>query len=135
VTSVPPKCSFSSTMVANASGTPTLTVTTAAAVASAKSKRIALFYAVLLPFCGLLTFVAGLSSRGKKHLAGVAGCVMLLCLIWLAACGGGSSTTNGGNNGGQNPGSPGTTVGNYTVTVTATSGTLTQTSTLSMTVQ
>jgi hypothetical protein len=136
VTSVPPKCSFSSATVSGGSGASTLTVSTIAAVTSARSKRIgSMYYAMLLPFCGVVVLGASFSSRSKKQLGWLLACVMLLCVVWLAACGGGSSSTSRGGNGGGNPGTPGTTPGNYTVTINATSGTLTQMTTLGITVQ
>jgi hypothetical protein len=47
------------------------------------------------------------------------------------ACGGGGSSGGGGGGGGN----PGTTPGTYTVTVTGTSGTITSTGTIKLTVQ
>ncbi len=60
----------------------------------------------------------------------------LLCIAGLGAitgCGGGGSTSGGG---GTNPQSnPGTTTGNYVVTVTATSGSVTASTTIPLAVQ
>jgi hypothetical protein len=122
---VPPKCSLSSATVSGGSGTPTLTVSTVAATASVRPNRVgSMYYAMLLPLCGVTLLGAGFRSRSRKLLV----CLILSGLVWLAACGGGSSSGNGG-------GGAGTTAGNYTVTVTGTSGALTQTQTLAVTVQ
>jgi hypothetical protein len=85
-----------------------------------------MYYAMLLPLCGLTLLGAGFKSR-KKRLGWLAVCLMLSCLVWLPACGGGSSGGGGG--------SGGTTAGSYTVTVTGTAGTQTQTQTVALTVK
>jgi hypothetical protein len=56
---------------------------------------------------------------------------VLLALLTggLASCGG------GGSGGGGNKGNPGTTAGSYTITVTGTSGSIMQTTTVTLTVQ
>ena len=127
-TAVPPRCSFSSASVSGGSGTPTLTVSTVAATASVRPNGGgSLYYALVLPWFGLTLLGARFGSRVGKRLLSV--CFMLLGLVWLAACGGGSSS--GGNGGGG----AGTTAGNYTVRVTATSGALIQAQTLAVTVQ
>jgi hypothetical protein len=58
---------------------------------------------------------------------------MFVLLVFLAgaiaSCGGG-----GGGGGGGNTGNPGTTAGSYTITVTGTSGSITQTATVNLTV-
>jgi hypothetical protein len=126
---VPPKCSLSSATVSGGSGTPTLTVSTVAATASVRPNRSgSMYYAMLLPLCGLTLLGAGFRSRSRKPLGWLLVCLMLSGLAWLAACGGGSSGGSGG-------GGAGTTAGSYTVTVTGTSGALTQTQTLAVTVQ
>jgi len=51
---------------------------------------------------------------------------------YVSACGGGGA---GGGNGGGSSSTPGTTAGTYTVTVSATSGTITETGTVNLTVQ
>ena len=128
-TAVPPKCSLSSATVSGGSGTPTLSVSTVAATASLRPNRAgSMYYAMLLPLCGVTLLGAGFRSRRRKPLGWLLVCLMLSGLVWLAACGGGSSGGNGG-------GGAGTTAGNYTVTVTGTSGALTQTQTLAVTVQ
>ncbi|MGA8212651.1 MAG: hypothetical protein WB799_03605 [Candidatus Sulfotelmatobacter sp.] len=132
VTTVPPTCSLSSATVNGGSGTPTLTVSTAAATASVRPNRAgSMFYAMLLPLCGLTLLGATFRSRSRKRLGWLLVCLMLSLLIWLTACSGGSSPS--GNNGG---GGGGTTAGSYSVTVTGKSGALTQTTQpMSVTVQ
>jgi hypothetical protein len=131
-TTVPPTCKFSSASVAGGSGTSMLTVSTAAAVASLRpaNQMRGVFYAMLLPLCGITLVGAGLTSQRRKLLGLLLLCLMMLGLIFLVACGGGSAGV-GGNGGGT----PGTTAGPYTVTVTAAAGTQTQTQSLAVTVQ
>jgi len=127
-TAVPPKCSFSSATVSGGSGTPMLTVSTVAATASVRPNRAgSMYYAMLLPLCGLTLLGGKFKSRSRNPLNWLLLCLMLSGLVWLAACSSGSS---GGNGGGS-----GTTAGSYTVTVTGTSGALTQTQALAVTVQ
>ena len=126
--SLPPTCSLSSATVNGGNGTPTLTVSTVAATASL-SQRHGIYYAMLLPLCGMTLLGASFTSRRRKLLGALLVCLMLSGVIFLEACGGG---TSGGGGGGGNPG---TTAGSYTVTVTGTSGSQTQTQSLSVTVQ
>lgn len=53
----------------------------------------------------------------------------------LAACGGSGGGTGGGGGGGGGGGNSGTTSGQYTITITGTSGSMTETSTFTLTVQ
>jgi hypothetical protein len=87
------------------------------------------YYAVLLgtglPMAGL--FVIGSSRR--RRWSTLLGCMMLMAfLLLIPACGGGSSSS--GHQ--QDPGTP---VGSYSVTVTATAGSLTEQGTFTLTVQ
>ena len=108
-----------------------LTVTTVAATALLRpAQGRSLYYAMLLPFCGVTLLGATFTSRRRKLLGLLSICVLTVGLVFLTACGGGSS---GGGGGGT--GTPGTTAGNYTVTVTGTSGAQTQTQNLTVTVQ
>jgi hypothetical protein len=71
--------------------------------------------------------------RASRRLALVLFCLLLT--VGLSSCGGGGSTTaptNGG--GGSSTGNAGTTAGNYKVTFTATSGSITATDYTTITV-
>lgn len=121
-----PTCSFNPNSVATGSGTSTLTVSTTAAHASLTSSSRAIFFAMLLPMGGIAVLGAG--SRRKNLLGLLLACLIVSGLIFLAACGGGSSSSGGG-------GQPGTPAGTYTVTVSATSGSLTHTATVTLNVK
>jgi hypothetical protein len=122
-----PACSFNPSSVANGSGASTLTVSTMAATsASLGPQSEGFFYAVWLSIGGLALLGAGFISGWKKLFGLLLACLMLSGLIFLAACGGGSSFSGGGQ--------PGTLAGTYTVTVSATSGLLTHTIPVTLTV-
>jgi hypothetical protein len=119
-----PVCS----LPASATTTATLTVTTTAATA-ALMHSTSIYYATLLPLFGMTLLGVSFGSRRKKVLGVLLVFLMMSGLLFLAACGGSSSSGGGG-------GQPGTPPGNYTVTVTGTSGSLTpQTTTFTLTVQ
>lgn len=134
-----PTCSFSAASVtptANGTAKSTLTVATtsaAAALTPAIKRGSSIFYATWLLFPAMVLGTAGVSGTKRKKVISyflltiaIAGC------IFLVACGGGSSSSSGGGGGG---GSTGTPAGQYTVTVTATSGSTSHTETLNLTVQ
>ncbi len=129
-----PTCAFSSSSVANASGTSILTVKTVASHSVSGA---------LLPpprpgrgagwmiassgafFAGI--FLLGVPQR-RRRISGLG----IMLLVFFAAgvgCGGGSSSTGGSTQTG------GTPAGTYTVTVTATAGSNVQTKALTLTVQ
>jgi hypothetical protein len=108
-----------------------LTLSTVAATASVRPNRAgSLYYAMLLPLCGITLLGGKFKSRSRNPLNWLLLCLMVSGLLWLAACSGGTSSSGSGGNGGG-----GTTAGSYTVTVTGAAGTLTQTQTLAVTVQ
>jgi hypothetical protein len=104
-----------------------LKVVTTAASPSAKlsgGPRL-LWHDFGLALTGLvLAWGGGTHSRGrmKRRLA-----VLCALLGVLVACGGGTSGGSGGNGGGVGAGHPGTTPGNYTITVTGAVGSVTRT--------
>ena len=86
------------------------------------------FYATWLPVSGLAFVGLGIGSRmrGKRRVLGGLALLALVTLILLQpACGGHSSSTT----------TTGTPAGTYTITVTATSGTFSQTVPITLVVQ
>jgi hypothetical protein len=114
-----------------ANGTGTLTVTTTAATSGAlvrpKSVAAPWYAAGGTAVASLLFF--GIPARRRRWRTMV-GMFVLLALLTggLVSCGG------GGGGGGGNKGNPGTTAGSYTITVTGTSGSIMQTTNVSVTV-
>lgn len=128
-------CTFSPTSIAAGAGpTPvTLSIQTTAPIASLnppagpwKPSGPLFAFWLSLPAMGIVAMGAG--SRTKKRWLAIlgGGLLVLMMLGALSACGGG---------GGGHQSQPGTTLGTYTVTVSATSGTLTHTRTVMLTVQ
>jgi hypothetical protein len=69
-----------------------------------------------------------LGGTGRRRWTTLLGLTVVALLLFLPACGGGSSGGGGGGN-------PATPVGNYTVTVTAISGSITHNTTFMLVVQ
>lgn len=108
-----------------------VTLSTTATVASFHKKGA--FYALWLPLPGISLVFAGISSgkTRRKHAAMHAAIGFLfLLLLLLVGCGGGGSSV-----GGPPPPRPGTPAGAYQVTLTATSGTVSQQQVVTLTVQ
>jgi len=118
-------CTFNPTTVTpsgTAAATTTLTINSDVATAAIAGSG-AIFALLLVP-------VAGWRSRKRRKLFAISIPVFLLAAVALAmsACGGGSSTGGGGGTTTNTP------KGTYSITVTATSGTLNHTATYSYTV-
>jgi len=128
-----PACTFSTTPVALQGSSPstvTLTISTTARTTTTVQARPPMgpFYATWLPVSGLAFVGLGIGSRmrGKRRVLGGLALLALVTLILLQpACGGHSSSTT----------TTGTPAGTYTITVTATSGTFSQTVPITLVVQ
>ena len=119
-------CSFSPASVTG-TGSTTLTVTTTAPSAAAKRAGLAGFN-WWMTGTGTMAFgVVLLGGTAKKRWTSLLGLAVFVLLLFLPACGGGSSGGGGGN--------PGTPIGSYNVTVTATSGSLSHNTTFMLIVQ
>lgn len=131
-----PTCSLNPTSVTlsgTTAQTSTLTVTTTAS-STAKNEMLRLFG----PAAGgtVLALVAFfVVPRRRRNWPAMLGLLLVLLSAGVMGCGGGGGG-NGGGGGGGGGGNPGTTAGNYTITVTGTSGSVTAAvGTISLTVQ
>ena len=139
----PPTLSFGSTTPVSitgfGSGTATLTITTKAATSAAltypRRPGTPWYAGGSAPACLLLIVIPAHRRRSWTMLG------MLALFVSLSsgalACGGslGSGGGSGGGGSGGGGGTAGTTAGSYTITVTGNSGTLSQTGTVTLTVQ
>jgi subtilase family serine protease len=130
----PPSCSAPDANVISGSVTTTLTVTTTATRTSASHGPLNKFFTAGggVALAGLLFF--GIPARRRKWRS------ILIILVFAGiaglgiGCGGGGSSNGGGGGGGGGTTIPGTTAGNYVLTVTGTSGSLSATTTVNLTV-
>ena len=129
-----PACGFSLTSVANASGTSTLTLSTSAGHTISGALRPSSgpgfgWLTASTSACFVGMFFLGVPARRRRRVAGLG----LMLLVFFAAgvgCGGGSS-----NSGGGSTTSGATPAGTYSITVTATSGSVSHTQLLTLIVQ
>jgi hypothetical protein len=129
----PPTFSFGATSPVNitgaSNGTGTLIVTTTTATTGAlvrPNPRAVPWYAAGGATLACLIFF-GIPARHRRWRSMLRMFTLLAFLaVGLISCGGNSSS---------NSGSPGTTTGNYTITVTGASGSITQTTTVQLTVE
>jgi hypothetical protein len=125
------KCSFSPASITG-SGATTVTVTTMAPHAALRraSGSGALLWTTGLGVSLTGILLMGVPSR-RRRWSSLLALVLFTCVLALPSCGG--SNTSGGGGGG--PTDPGTPVGNSVVTITATSGSLSHTTTFTLNVQ
>jgi hypothetical protein len=126
-------CSFSTTSVTMTNTSPassTLTISTQARPVTTTSVRHAsrLWYAVFLPLSGFTLIGAGVgtSSRRRRWLLGLCLLTMVSTIVFQSACSSCSSTP---------PTTGGTPAGTYTITVTGTSGSVSRSQNVTLTVQ
>lgn len=138
-TSDPATCALSPasvTITGTTAATSTLTLTTTAATTAAlthsKSGRSRWFAAGGASLACVLLFVVPARRRRLRGLLGMI--VLFTCLaVGIVSCGGGGGGGGSSNNGGGGGTStPGTTAGTYTVTVTGTAGSTTQTTAVTL---
>jgi len=139
-TGTAPMCSLSPATVqlsANGSGTSTLTISTSGLAAAFKAAPFGqderTRYALWFSISGMALAMVWTTHIRKNKLAVPFGGTLLAGLLVLSACGGNSGGGTSGGGGGGGGGSPQDAT--YSVTVTATSGSLVRMTTLTVTVQ
>lgn len=128
-----PACTFSTTPVSLQGSSPstvTLKISTTARTTTTVDARptVGPIYALWMPVAGLAFVGLGFGSRVRKKksvLGGLAFLVVATLILLQPACGGHSSSTT----------TTGTPAGTYTITITATSGTFSQTTPITLVVQ
>jgi hypothetical protein len=127
------QCSFSPSSVTPGSSSAgvVMTITTTAASRQLRG-HIAFLYAPWLALPGLMLFARGRRKRhGKSCLTASLLALFTLALL-LTSCAGGTGTTSGSGGGTQTQTQQGTQPGTYTITVTGTSGTISQAGTVTL---
>jgi hypothetical protein len=126
-------CAFSPTQLSSGSGDSVLTMTVSTTARIPGSAKVALTLMVTLPFAGMFRVGQQMSTAmapSKTLRRIVATLLLLLSILSCASCSGGLQGSGVGGSG-----SPGTLTGMYSLTVTATSGSVTHsTSNLTLTV-
>ncbi|MGA9815242.1 MAG: hypothetical protein WBQ64_20845, partial [Terriglobales bacterium] len=133
-------CSFTPSLVASGQGDTNLVLklqTTASTSAVAKTTGPhALWYDLGLSLAGVVALGELNKARRKQTRKCLRLTILGMLLTLLLACGGGSSGPGGGGGGGGGgAGHPGTTPGNYTITVNAALGSVARSVDVAMTVQ
>jgi hypothetical protein len=130
-------CSLSSQSVTLDGTNPanvTVTVTTQAATAAAAIIPLNASPWLALGALGLFT-MAGLGFRNRTRGRQVGFAAATLALTLLISCGGGGSSSSGGGSNNLPPNSNGTLPGTYTLTVTGTSGSISHSTPIAVTVK
>jgi subtilase family serine protease len=113
-------CTFSPASPSQATAVSVSITTTASTNAQARplDRGNPVLYAVLSPGLFGIMFIVGAHKRSRRGI-GMLGLILLVGVstLWLGSCGGGSNSSNS-----SGTGTAGTTPGNYTVTVSATTG-------------
>lgn len=121
---------FTPTQIGAGSGKTQVTLTIATAAAHARRRTASLFYASWLTLFAMALFVPAMDACRSGRLARAFSIAAItLCVAVMVSCGGGLS---GGDSGGETSPGTGTPPGSYTLTVTASSGGLSQSSTLTL---
>ena len=128
----PATCSMPASATISSSAAPTVTLTVNTTPATSALNRTRRFFRPLAGGTALACILlVGIPARRRRWWSMLGMLVLLFSLVGGAlGCGGGG---NGGGGGGG--GNPGTTPGAYVITVTGTYGAITQTGTVSLTVQ
>jgi hypothetical protein len=120
------------TITGTTAGAATLTITTTAATSAANREGTSLWISGS-GFTLALTVFFCIPARRRNWKTLTLSLAVLLVLSSFGACGGGSGNSRGGTGGGG--GIAGTTSGDYVITITGTSGSLTQTGVVNLTVR
>jgi hypothetical protein len=113
-------------VTSSSSGALVTVTTTAPSFTGKAAGSAAWFYALWLPLFGFVTASFRLVRKSKNRTGVYLTCTVLLCgITFQSACGGSNQIKPVG----------GTPPGNYTITVTGTSGSLQQTTNFALTVQ
>jgi trimeric autotransporter adhesin len=125
----PATCSIPASVSVSGVTTAALSIGTTAATSALSSPKN-LFWPSAGGAALALVLFFGIPAR-KRNWPAMLGLLVLFVSIGALGCGGGGGNKGGGGGGGNS----GTTAGTYTVTVTGTSGTITQTTAVTLTVQ
>lgn len=132
-------CTFTPSQVASGEGDTNVVLKLVTTAASPSAKLTGtphlLWYDLGLAMTGVVLTLGRVKKsrcRGKR-----VGRLAILCSLlgFLVACGGGTSGGSGGSGGGVGAGHPGTTPGNYTITVNGAVGSVTRTAEVVLTVK